>query len=208
MPNQFKYWTLEEIDLLRERYANIDNQTLGLLVGHTKKSVQKKASLLGLKKSPEYLRELVNPAAFKSGHVSWNKGMAGCCHPLKDVPCHSRFRPGQLNGRAAKNHKPIGAERKVKKEGYWKIKVSERCWRLKHHLLWEQTYGPIKKGMIVVFKNKNPDDIRIENLELISMQENALRNSIHRYPPELQSAIRLVKKLNRIIDNHEKVSDN
>lgn len=46
----------------------------------------------------------------------------------------------------------------------------------------------------------------IDNLELITRAERMRRNSIHRYPPELKSAIRVISKLKRTIQEveHEK----
>jgi hypothetical protein len=56
-----------------------------------------------------------------------------------------------------------------------------------------------------VFKNGNKQDVRIENLEMISRQELMRRNTIHRYPPALKEVIRLAGKLKRTIeDAHEK----
>ncbi|MDX5299359.1 MAG: HNH endonuclease, partial [Gammaproteobacteria bacterium] len=55
----------------------------------------------------------------------------------------------------------------------------------------------IPDGHIVVFRDGNRRNIKIENLELISRAENARRNCIWRYPPELVSTMRLVAKLNK-----------
>ncbi|EPB7182285.1 TPA: HNH endonuclease [Pseudomonas aeruginosa] len=43
----------------------------------------------------------------------------------------------------------------------------------------------------------------IDNLELITRAERMRRNSIHRYPPELKSAIRVISKLKRTIQEVE-----
>ena len=57
---------------------------------------------------------------------------------------------------------------------------------------------------VVVFRNGDRADIRIENLECISRRELAARNTIHRYPPEVKELIRLQGKVNRAIRRREK----
>lgn len=39
--------------------------------------------------------------------------------------------------------------------------------------MWEAHNGPIPSGMIVSFKNGDKEDVDIDNLMLITMQENA-----------------------------------
>jgi hypothetical protein len=55
----------------------------------------------------------------------------------------------------------------------------------------------------VVFKDGNQLNCIIENLECISNAELMQRNTIHRFPAELKSTIRLVNKLKRNINAKE-----
>jgi len=50
-----------------------------------------------------------------------------------------------------------------------------------------------------VFRDRNPQHIELDNLELVTRAENMRRNTIHRYPPELKSTIRQLSKLKRAI---------
>ena len=97
------------------------------------------------------------------------------------------------------NTKYNGHER-VSIDGYTEIRIKKGTYVLKHRYIWEQSHGQIPEGYILVFIDKNPQNITVENLELITRKENMLRNSIQRYPVELKSTIRLVKKLNRHIN--------
>ena len=82
-------------------------------------------------------------------------------------------------GRVPPNHKPVGSER-VNKDGYIEVKVAEpNKWRLKHRVVWEEHFGKIPQGHMVSFQNGIATDCRIENLIMISQQENQLLNSIH-----------------------------
>ena len=55
--------------------------------------------------------------------------------------------------------------------------------------------GKIPDNLILVFKDKNTDNVVIENLELITRTESMLRNSRHNYPHEIIPSMILIKKL-------------
>lgn len=59
---------------------------------------------------------------------------------------------------------------------YKYIRIAKAKWELYHRYLWMQHHGSIPKRHIVSFKNGDTLDCRIENLELVSMKENARRN--------------------------------
>ena len=46
-------------------------------------------------------------------------------------------------------------------------------WKFLQRLLWEKENGPIPKGMNVVFRNGDRNDIRMENLMLMNNKEMA-----------------------------------
>jgi hypothetical protein len=112
-------------------------------------------------------------------------------------------------GRFKTGHKPphwqpIGTER-ISASGYLERKVSDTGnpnvdFVAAHRLLWEETCGPVAPGHAVVFKDGDRENIAIENLECIDRQELMRRNSIHRYPPEVQYACQLKSVLNRMIN--------
>jgi len=100
---------------------------------------------------------------------------------------------------------PVGSER-INKNGIRQRKISDtgycpRDWQSVHSLLWEENHGPIPAGNIVVFRQGN--EIRIDNLELITRAENMRRNTVHRLPKELVRVIRIRGKLNRRIKELE-----
>lgn len=105
---------------------------------------------------------------------------------------------------------PVGTEQV--RDGYLWRKVTDfggrRDWKQVHVMLWEEHNGPIQDGLILCFKDGNKRNIALDNLELITRAERMRRNTIHRYPPELKDAIRVVGKLKRTIREieHEKQS--
>lgn len=106
---------------------------------------------------------------FKKGGTPWNKGKAMPAHPNSKK---TQFKKGQ----PPVNHRPIGSER-LTREGYIEIKIAEPSkWRLKHRYVYEQAYGSVPKGHVIIFKNKDRSDTRLENLLLVSRGQLAILN--------------------------------
>ncbi len=69
-----------------------------------------------------------------------------------------------------------------------------------HHQVWREHKGPIPPKHIVIFKDGDRTHCEIDNLQLISMADNARRNSIWaKLPRELAEAIQLAGVLKRKI---------
>jgi hypothetical protein len=214
MKRKCKFWTPEEEEQLRTLYPDTPTKDLAKRFGRTLGQVYRKANKMGLNKSEVYLASphacrlrrgdhIGAKTQFTKGQKPWNAGMTGL--KPKGRSAETTFKTGN------KPHtwKPIGTER-ITDDGYLQRKVSDtgyppRDWVGVHVLVWQEHHGPIPKGCTVVFKNGNKQDVRIENLEMISRQELMRRNTIHRYPPALKEVIRLAGKLKRTIeDAHEK----
>lgn len=106
---------------------------------------------------------------FEKGHIPANKGKKGVCAKGCEK---SWFKKGHK----PINHRPVGSER-VNVDGYVEIKVAEpNIWKLKHRVLWEQEKGPLKRGDIIIFLDRNKQNVTIENLVKISRRENAFIN--------------------------------
>lgn len=209
-----RFWTDEEIEVLRERYADTPTREIAQQLGRTETSTYQKALNLGLRKSEQYLSseaacrldgEVGAACRFEKGHAPHNKGKKGW--KAGGRAKETQFKAGHRGGKAAALYQPIGSER-LTKDGYLQRKVNDEMpfqkrWKMVHNLEWEKHNGPIPKGHIVTFRNGNKRDFSPENLELISRAENMRRNTIHRYPPELKQTIRLVGKLRRTISEKQ-----
>lgn len=203
------HWTDEMVETLDRLYPDTFNREIADLLGVSYYAVSQKGKERGLKKSHEIWvksgkmsSELPNSqkTRFKKGQPSIKKGKH--VSPETYEKCKATmFKKGTV----PPNHKPVGTER-ISKDGYVEVKVAEgmRQWRLKHRVLWESVNGNIPDGMILYFKNGDKQDIRIENLGLISRTERMYKNSIHRLPEELFSTIMAIGRLNRQIHKHEK----
>jgi len=104
-------------------------------------------------------------------------------------------------GRLPHNTKPIGY--RSMRDGYW-VERTEKGFEFVHVLIWKQHYGDIPKGLFIVFKDRNQQNLVIENLELIDRAENMRRNSVQNLPKEILEVIHIKKSITRKINQIEK----
>ena len=187
-------WTAAEEALLRRDYPAVPTGELAARLNLTRDQVFYKAHHLGLKKK---VKE-ASSTQFRPGNVPHNKGKP--------------FRPG---GRSAETHFKkgcvpphtlrVGA---ITTNGYGRrqIKTADHKWQLLHVHVWEKHNGPVPAKHVVIIKDKTKSDCDVDNLECISKKELMGRNSIHRYPNKLKSAIRALSKFRKNIRSitHEK----
>lgn len=209
-PRRRRYWSRKDLAQLRKLYPDMSTAKVARRMRRSVCSLYAQAMAMGIKKSAAYLasgeacrwngrepRSVVN--RFKKGQVPWNKGKKGYRAPGSEKGWFKKGRPKEANN----TWRPIGTVT-VDADGYSWTKVRETgvrstAWKMTHVLLWEKHRGPVPKGMIVIFRNKNRADIRYRNLKLISRPDHMRRNTIHRYPVELKKTIRALGKLRRTI---------
>lgn len=108
------------------------------------------------------------------------------------------------------NVSPVGSERlDGKKYLIRKISITGNPsvdWIGVHILLWTGQHGPVPAGHCVGFADKDITNLAIENLILLSFGDRLRRNFMHRYPLELQSAIRANAKLRKKINEYDQRS--
>lgn len=202
-------WTNEEVDILVRMYANSFASEIAPLVNKSIYAIYRKAVALGLKSSDEKLRrcgKMVNEhpksiaCRFQKGH-SYGKGRK--MTESQYAKCKATM---FKKGLTPPNLRPVGSER-VNVDGYVEIKVEgSRKWKLKHRVVWEEANGPIPKGYNIQFKDKNKQNVSLDNLYLISRGEQLrTENSIHaRYPEELRAVIAKKVAIKRYITMQNK----
>jgi hypothetical protein len=182
---------------LIDNYLTVAIKAMAKHIGRSHTFVYTRMRQLKLVVPPELALERKTKNTFKPGNVSANKGKAMTADVYEKVK-HTMFKKGQL----PHNTKYDGHER-ISEEGYVEIRVRNGKYVFKHRLIWEAVHGKIPPKHVVVFKDRDKGNVCIENLELITMKENMLRNTINRFPEELKSTIRLVNKLKRVIDEKQ-----
>jgi hypothetical protein len=210
-------WGPEELEILRRAFPHNRTDKVAKVLRRSASCVSQKAAKLGLKKSKAYL---ASPAACRlrrGSHVG-----AAHWYPKGHVPANKGLRrPGWAPGRMRETQfrkgakpqtwVPIGTEVTCR-DGYLKRKVRDDApsgqsrfnWVVVHVALWEEHLGPVPPKHVIVFKNGDKADIRIDNLACISQRQNMLRNTLHRYPKEVVQLIQLRGALNRKINRRSK----
>ncbi|NIS38031.1 HNH endonuclease, partial [Candidatus Saccharibacteria bacterium] len=141
------------------------------ILGRSYNSIAMHMRYLGLKRPQHISDKLRAQSYFKKDHTPWNKDKkVGSMSP------DTEFKKGNI----PPNTKYDGAItiRHNYKRGmaYKHIRISKNNWMMYHVYVWEKHHGPVPKNHIIVFKNRDTLDCRIENLECISLRENARRN--------------------------------
>lgn len=210
-------WTQQQLAALRLCYPEYDADVVAKVLGHSRRSVYKKAAELGIKKSDAFKaaylknqshRARVDPRVqstkFQKGSTPWNKGLS---HPSTGRAVETQFKPGQ------KPHTtlPVGSYR-INKDGHLQRKIGEnpgcnsKRWRGVAELVWVEANGPLPPKHIVVFrpgqKTAVLEEITLDRVECISRADNARRNHPVNKSPELAKLVQLkgaiTRQVNRI----------
>lgn len=204
-------------DLLIMCYADESTKLLAKELGISINQVYRIADKLKLKKSKEYLDnpelsgrgkilEAGKAHRFKKGHESWNKGIRPQDYMKPESYAKltkTQFKKGGLPGNT-KHDGAITLRHDKTGKKYLYIRIAKAKWVLYHQKIYQDAHGPIPKSHIIVFKDRNPFNTSLDNLECITKAENMLRNSLHRLSPEVKQTIRVLTKLKKTIRNGKK----
>lgn len=163
-------WNEETEKFLIKHYPDKPNTKLAKQLNTTVRSILARANVLGLKKSQRYLDEK-RPGKFKKGHATWNKGKSVYTGGEKGW-----FKQGSQ----PKNTLYDGAitvRRDSKGHRYKWIRIAKGKWEMLHRHLWEKEKGSVPDGCILVFKDGDPMNCKIDNFELINRRDLMKRNS-------------------------------
>lgn len=137
------------------------------------------------------------PSRFQKGHTPFSKGKKWDEYMSPESQARSRMTTFK-KGDTPHNTQPLGSISIM--VGYWVMKVSHtgnqhQKWKFLHRLLWEKEKGPIPKGMNVVFRNGDRNDIRMENLMLMNNKEMARYTPVDDSEPEMQRFSEIVARV-------------
>lgn len=126
----------------------------------------------GLIVPPEILQERKEKGRFKKNFTPHNKGKKMPEEVYEKVK-HTFFK------KKNQPHNTLydGAKTRRGCEKYWYIRLACGHWQLLSHYLYESHYGAVPPEHKIVFRDGNPDNVTIENLECISDAELMRRNS-------------------------------
>lgn len=191
-------------NFILENYLVMGEKTMAKAIGRSNCLVKGRMKKMGLVVPREIIEQRIIDSRYKKGQVPCNKGKKMDPELYQKIK-HTFFKEG---------HTPINTLydkairlRKYKKANYgpyYYIRISKKNWIPYHQYLWVEKYGNIPAGFIVVFKDKNTLNCVIENLEMISIEENMKRNTIHNYPEEIVKAVQTRSLLTRTINKVKK----
>ena len=184
-------------------YPNHSSKYIAELLGVSITKVYNTAWAANVKKSAEYMLtpesgRIIEPSVanqFKPGHTPHNKGKQISAEIYEKV-APTMFK----RGNKPHNTKPNGTINiRADKSGrlYQYIKIKDCQWELLQRHVWTQANGEIPPGSVVIFLDGNYLNCELNNLQVISRRENMARNTIQRYPAELQEVMKLTSKLKR-----------
>jgi hypothetical protein len=213
-----KPFSEEEIQVIKAKYADNKTEELAKQLNRSTRSIYSVANDFKLKKSESFLNspssgrlqkgsDIGKDFLFEKGHIPPNKGkkLEEFMKPETiEIFKANMYKKGNIPHNAYED----GEETiYTDKEGrqYLKIKVPGiRKLVFKHYVVYSEAFGELQENHIIIFKDGNSLNCIAENLKAITKQENMKRNSIHRFPEELKSVIRLLSKLNKQTQKHEK----
>ena len=184
-------------------YPNHSTKYIAELLGVTISKVYNTAWGAKVKKSDAYMLtpasgRIIEPSVanqFKPGHTPHNKGKQ------MDAEIYEKVAPTMFKkGNKPANTKPVGTINvRADSSGrlYQYIKIKDSHWELLQRHVWTKANGEIPRGSVVIFLDGNYLNCDISNLQVISRRENMARNTIQRYPAELQEVMKLTSKLKR-----------
>ena len=209
-------YTQLEIDYVQKYFANHPTKHIALCLDIPESNVNYIAYKHELKKSAKYLNSVAcgrlqkgttkgKSTQFKKGNIPLNKGMKQedyMSAEAIEITKTTQFKKGRLPHNTKEDGHISIRHNKPRKVKYKWIRISKGNWKELHRHIWEQTYGDIPRGCNIIFKDGNTLNCDIDNLVMVTNNELMYKNTIQRYPAEMQKAFRLIGKLTRKINNH------
>lgn len=213
-----RYYSAVDDQIIRELYPDTRTDIIAKKLNRTIVSVYSRAHMLGLKKSPEFLKTPVcgilypghtrgKITQFKKGHTPANKGKK-MSNELREKVKHTWYPKGHKPHNTLSDNDITIRQNYKRNTKYKYIRISKGNWELLARNNWEAKNGPVPKGFNVILKDGDSLNCEYDNLELISNAELLNRNSIHNYPPELAKTILLRGAVNRQINKLTKKVSN
>jgi hypothetical protein len=175
-------WTPEEIARFRALYPDTPNAVIAAQFGRSLATIETRARMYGLHKDPAYLHRV---AVQKGKNI----------HPPR--------------GAASKNWKPVGSEHTAGRDYQRRKIVDATCevrWVLLHHAVWLAAGREIPPGHRLAFRDGNPRNVALENLECVTCADMIRRNGKYSHGPEIAELVGLKSKIIKTITERENQS--
>ncbi len=208
METGLKYvpFTEDEQRFIRENYLLFPVKRVAKMIGRSEYGVFNYLRRNGLVVPAELVEQRKKDSYIKKGNTPINKGLkrTDYCSPEAIERMRvTQFKKGHLPHNAVSADGEIRVRFDHPRQGgraYKYIRVSLGKWVLYHRWLWEQVNGKIPPNHVLRFKDGDSMNCEIENLELLSFEENMQLNTIHRFPSELKEVIKINNKIKKKVN--------
>lgn len=198
-------FTLEEDTIIRENYLKSPIKRLAKKIGRSYVGVVSRMKAMGLVIPDDVRERNIAAGRIKKGAIPPNKGKKQIEYMSSEAINKSSktwFKKGNLPHNTKSKNGIISVRKDNRGVPYKHIRMQVGKWIHYHRYKWEKVNGKIPTGMMVTFKDGDTLNCDINNLELISKAENAVRNKTG-LPLELARAIIIHNKLKTKIKQYE-----
>lgn len=204
-----KRFTPEEDQFIEDHYLSLPGGEMERILDRPRGTVRQRMKLLNLVVPSIIMAGFIMDASFKKGHKPFNKGIKQSKWMSKSGIQNIRKTQYQKGNRPWHTHNPFEIV-KWEKDGreYLIIYLDVNKRMPLQRYIWEQEHGVIPKGYNIIFKDRNTFNCNLNNLELVSNADLLIRNSAHRFGPEIFKIIQLRGALNRQINKRLKQLSN
>ena len=186
-------FTKREDVFLEKNYLKFTAMEIAKILERSEAGTRSRIKNLGLIIPAEITDQRIANSRFKTGHIPSNKGKKQTDYMSEaaiEKTKETRFKKGD---------RPASYKtgEHISKDGYIVKSIGEGKVKLKHIYVWEKANNKkLPKGYCLSFLDGDRTNCNINNLELISRQENMLRNSKHNFPKEIIPTMALISQIN------------
>lgn len=196
---------------IKNEYLTKPVKKLASEIGTTYGRIMRYLSKKGLDIPPKIIEKRKRDSQMKKGHIPFNKGKKQSEFMSEESiqkTKKTRFKKGNLpHNTNSEGNGAIVKRKDTTGRPYKYIRIDIGRWELYHRFLWEKHNGPIPDTHIVVFKDGDTLNTNLDNLQLITREENMYRNSKHNFPSDIIPSLVLInqleKKLNTLKNDKE-----
>ncbi len=174
----------EQDKFLKENYLSVPVKRMAKMIGRSHCLVVKRMKQLSLVQPRGLIEKIKSSTRFKTGTLPFNKGLKRedfMTPEGLEIVKSRQFKKGNLPGNTLHDGAIVtrNSHKKMGGPSYKWIRISKANWKMLNVFNWENAYGPVPEGYIIVFRNGDTMNCDLDNLECITRVQHCenTRNS-------------------------------
>lgn len=187
---------------IKEEYLTKALNQLSREVNATSSRIKRFLKRNGLKIPEEILKKRIQDSYKKPGHTPYNTGLKQKDYMSAEAikrSAQSRFKKGGIPPNTLKLNTIV--QRKDSNGKLYAYIKTAKGFESYQRYLWEKNFGKVKENHIISFKDNDTNNFDLQNLEMISKEENMLRNSKSDFPKEIIPTLVLINRIKKQLKN-------